>query len=74
MTNLKIREQILRNGLRHWEVADQLGIGDATFCRWLRKDLSPEREKKVLQAIEELVKKRKGEQRKWEKDFWEELF
>lgn len=60
VNNLTIREQILKNGLRYYMVAEKLGIGETTFCRWLRRELSPEREKEVLQAIDELVQKRKG--------------
>lgn len=58
--NMKIREEVLRNGLRYYQVAAAMGISENTFFRWLRSDLPPEKEGRVLQAIDELVRERKG--------------
>lgn len=55
--NQKIRDQILFNRLRNWEVAEQVGISDSRFSVWLRTPLNEERKKRVEKAIDELLKK-----------------
>lgn len=40
-----------------WEVAQELHINEFTLSRWLRGTLSEEREKDILQAIENLLQK-----------------
>ena len=54
MANLEIRSAISNAGLRHWQVADAVGISEATLCVWLRRPLSNEREKRVTDAINQL--------------------
>lgn len=49
-----IKKMIRDANLLQWEVAYEVGIRDNTFCVWLRRQLSPEREKRVLEAIERL--------------------
>lgn len=44
-------------GLPHWRVADEIGIGEYTFTRWLRRELSPERRERVIKAIERLTER-----------------
>ncbi|RGI31857.1 LacI family DNA-binding transcriptional regulator [Melissococcus sp. OM08-11BH] len=56
MENQEVRTYIAINLLKYWEVANKIGISDATFSRWLRTPLSEERKKRVLEAIEELKK------------------
>lgn len=51
LVNSKIREQIRRAGVRHWAVADAMGISEDTLVRWLRKPLTEEKEKKVLEGV-----------------------
>ena len=40
MCNTAIRNAIQSAGVRHWMVADKLGVSETTFCRMLRKELS----------------------------------
>lgn len=42
--------------VKQWQVARKLGVSEFTFCRWLREELSPERNVQVLAAIDELKK------------------
>lgn len=56
--NQEIRDRILMNRLRHWEVAEQVGITDATISRWLRTPLREDRQKRVELAIDELLLER----------------
>lgn len=58
MENKAIREAIKEAGLRHWEIAKELGIADTTFCRWLRSELTAEKKSEILAAIDKI--KRKG--------------
>lgn len=57
--NQEIRDQIMMNRLRQWEVAEQVGITDGRFSVWLRTPLSDERKARVEAAIDELLKKQK---------------
>lgn len=57
MKNYEIRRLIKKYRLYHYEVAQEIGILEATFCRWLREELSKERKKLVLSAIERLHNK-----------------
>ena len=52
MCNPANRKKIKDAGLRHWMVADTLGISEGTFCKMLRKELPEERSREVLEAIE----------------------
>ena len=54
--NQKIRDRAKAAGVRHWEIAEYMGISEPTIMRWLRVPLSPEREKAILEAIKALTK------------------
>ncbi len=55
MNNIDIRQMIKAHRLHHYEIAERIGISESTFCVWLRNELTGERRKKVMQAIEELT-------------------
>ncbi|NNU94675.1 hypothetical protein ETC01_16250 [Geobacillus sp. NFOSA3] len=52
--NDDIRRSIRESGLHQWMVAEHLGISEATFTRWLRTEMSSERKRMVMDAIQEL--------------------
>ena len=54
--NQTIREAAKRKGVKHWQIAEHLGISEPTIVRWLRVPLSPERKKAIMEAIEVLAK------------------
>lgn len=54
MTNKDIRETISKSGAKYWQIAERLGISDGTFSRKLRKELSKEDKRAVLNAIAEM--------------------
>lgn len=54
MNNLKIRTAIMSKGLRHWEVADALGISEATFVRMMRHELPDDDRDRILEIIERM--------------------
>lgn len=55
--NQDIRNLILSERLRNWEVAEVAGISDSRFSVWLRTPLNEERKQRILKAIDELTKK-----------------
>ena len=54
MANADIREILRKKRIRHYEVADQLGISEYTFCKWLRTELPPDKREEVLKAIKQI--------------------
>lgn len=54
MQNMEIRELMRKRRIRHYEIAEKLGINETTFCRWLRKEFTPERKQQVIAAIESI--------------------
>ena len=55
MQNVEIRESAKAKGVMLWEIADAIGITDATFSRKLRKERS-----RILEKIEEVARRKKG--------------
>ncbi len=56
MENTDIRIQLKKTGVRQWQVAETLGIGESTLCRKMRKELPEEEKEIILNAIEKLSK------------------
>lgn len=54
MANAEIRELMRRKRIRHYEVAERLGISEYTFCKWLRRELTNEQKQRVLKAINQI--------------------
>ena len=58
MANKIIREELKARRVRHWELAAALGISEQTLVRWLRFELSEERQLEMLMKIEEIAKRK----------------
>ena len=58
MANLIIREELKARGVRHWELAHELGIPEQTLVRWLRFELDEDRQLDMLMKIEEIAKRK----------------
>lgn len=56
MYNLEIRMKIKQNRLCHYEVAREIGISEATLCRWLREEMTEERKSLVSSAIDKILR------------------
>ena len=54
ITNQDIRQQAKTSRVYLWEVADRLGVTDATFSRKLRKEFPTEEKEKILAIIHEI--------------------
>ena len=55
MANAEIREILRKKRIRHYEVAEQLGVSEYTFCKWLRSELPPDKREEVLEAIKKIA-------------------
>lgn len=55
--NQEIKQAIKAAGLKQWQVAQQCGVAEFTFTRWLRYELSEERRNAIFAAIEALSRK-----------------
>ena len=51
MHNSEIREIIRKNRIFHYEIAEELGISEPTFSKWLRSEMDSEKKEKVVRAI-----------------------
>ena len=54
MHNQDIRRTAAGAGVRLWQIADALGIADASFSRKLRKELPQEEKDEIFSIIREL--------------------
>lgn len=57
MNGTDIQKLIKKKRLFQWEVAQELRINEFTLSRWLRGNLSKERERTILEAIERLLQR-----------------
>lgn len=55
MANKIIREELKQRGVRHWELAYALGISEQTLVRWLRFELSEDKQMVILEKIREII-------------------
>lgn len=53
MNNLEIRQALLKTGTKQWRIAEKLGISESSFSKLLRKELSEEKKREILNAIED---------------------
>lgn len=61
MRNKDIRNAMHISGVKQWEVAEQLGISEFTYCRWLRSEIPDEKKVLILKAIEDAKAKQNDE-------------
>ena len=58
MANKIIRDELKTRGVRHWELAHELGISEQTLVRWLRFEMSDDRQLDMLMKIEKIAKRK----------------
>ena len=51
-TNYRIKALLQEKGMKHWELAELLGISEGTLTRRFRKELSEEETERIIQLIE----------------------
>lgn len=50
--NESIKAAIRDAGVKQWQVAEKCGVSEFTFVRWLRRNLSKDREQAIYRAID----------------------
>lgn len=55
IANTAIREAAKKSGVCLWQVAEAIGISDASFSRKLRRELPDAERERVMGAIEKLA-------------------
>ena len=56
--NTIIRDELKTRGVRHWELAHELGISEQTLVRWLRFELCEDKQLDMLAKIETIVNRK----------------
>ncbi|MBQ9199238.1 MAG: hypothetical protein IJ141_03595 [Lachnospiraceae bacterium] len=54
MSNKEIREAIAKKRLRHYEVANALGMSPYTFAKKIRLELPEDEKKRILDIIDKM--------------------
>ena len=60
MANKIVREELQQRSVRHWELAHALGVSEQTLVRWLRFELSEDKQIDMLEKIEAIVKEKEN--------------
>ena len=55
--NLNIRKRIADAKLRHWQVADELGVSQSLLSIWLRHELPPDKQLLIMSAIDRMTER-----------------
>lgn len=55
MSNLEIRQKLLSNAIKNYQLADAIGINQSTLSVWLRTELNTERRERVEKALDRLI-------------------
>ena len=50
--NVELRDAMQNSGLFQWQIAERIGVSEATFSRMLRHELPPEQKAAILRVIE----------------------
>lgn len=59
MTNIEIRSAAKSAGVRHWQIAEAIGIAEETFSRKLRHELPADEQRNIIEIIKEIAKEAK---------------
>lgn len=52
--NQDIKNFILKNNLKFWQIAEKLNINDGNFSRLLRKELTNEKKDEIFEIVNQL--------------------
>lgn len=53
--NKEIRNAAALNGIKHWEIANALGVSEGNFCRMLRTEMPTDQKQYILSIIEKIA-------------------
>ena len=55
IANIDIKQRAVASGVRHWQIAQALGVSDFTFSRMLRNELNKEKKAEIFHIIDRLA-------------------
>lgn len=58
MENKDLRSEFRIANVKQWEVAEEIGISEMTFVKWLRRELPEDKKKLVREAISKIANSR----------------
>ena len=58
--NMVIRDELKARRVRHWEMAHELGVSEHTHVRWLRFELSEDKQLYMLNKIETIANRKEN--------------
>ena len=58
--NAIIRAELKQRGVRHWELAHELGVSEQTLVRWLRFEMDEDKQMDMLEKIEAIAKRKEN--------------
>ncbi|MBO4866159.1 MAG: hypothetical protein J5582_06250 [Ruminococcus sp.] len=58
--NAIIREELKARGVRHWELAHELGVSEQTLVRWLRFEMDEDKQMEMLEKIEAIARRKEN--------------
>ncbi|MCR5541129.1 MAG: hypothetical protein K6F71_09985 [Ruminococcus sp.] len=58
--NAIIRDELKTKGVRHWELAHELGVSEQTLVRWLRFEIDEDKQFDMLEKIEAIAKRKEN--------------
>lgn len=59
MCNKDLRDEMRIANVRHWEVAEAIGISEMTMVKWLRRELDDNKKALVREGISKAVQHNK---------------
>jgi predicted XRE-type DNA-binding protein len=51
MANREIRELIDKKGIKHYKVAQAMGVSASTFCVWMRLEMPQDKKDRIIETI-----------------------
>ncbi len=58
MKNVDIRAEVKEAGIKLWQIAEQLGMSDSAFSRYLRHELPDVRKTEIRRIISSMLEAR----------------
>ncbi|MGF2925407.1 hypothetical protein ACFX18_09070 [Lactococcus garvieae] len=55
MSNIEIKQKMLLNNIKSYELAQAVGIYPSTLSVWMRVELTDERKERVEKALDKLI-------------------
>ena len=54
IANCELRKYATNNGVKHWQIAERLGMSESVFCRKMRHEMKDDEKIAVYEAIDQV--------------------